>query len=96
MDADEAFTRADLFQKLFSYKHNWCNTTTGISKAMLDVSVLRNNVSFVIQAIDICQDPDNSDTATANANVLVRINNHFYRMEQAYKENKLWLYHDHN
>jgi hypothetical protein len=33
----------------------------------------------VIQAIDISQDPDNSDTSAANGNVLVRINNHFYR-----------------
>jgi hypothetical protein len=28
---------------------------------------------------DICQDPDNSDTATSNANILVRINHHQYR-----------------
>ena len=29
--------------------------------------------------IDISQDPENSDTSSANANILVRINNHFYR-----------------
>jgi hypothetical protein len=35
--------------------------------------------TFAVQAIDISQDPDNSDTSTSNANILVRINNHFYR-----------------
>ena len=35
--------------------------------------------TFVVQAIDISQDPENSDTGSANANILVRINNHFYR-----------------
>jgi len=33
----------------------------------------------VVQAIDISQDPNNSDVATSNANIMVRINNHFYR-----------------
>ena len=54
-------------------------TTTGISKQQLDVSVSGTATTFAIQAIDISQDPDNSDTSTANANVLVRINNHFFR-----------------
>ena len=78
MDADAAFTRADLYQN-YSVSTGGGNTTTGISEVQLDVSVSGTNASFVIQAIDISQDPDNSDTATANANVLVRINKHFYR-----------------
>ena len=78
MDADEAFTRADLYQN-YSVTTGSGNTTTGISEVQLDVSVSGTNASFVIQAIDISQDPDNSDTTTANANVLVRINKHFYR-----------------
>lgn len=78
MDADAAFTRADLYQN-YSATTGGGNTTTGISEVQLDVSVSGTNASFVIQAIDISQDPDNSDTATANANVLVRINKHFYR-----------------
>ena len=78
MDADAAFTRADLYQN-YSVTTGSGNTTTGISEVQLDVSVSGTNASFVIQAIDISQDPDNSDTATANANVLVRINKHFYR-----------------
>ena len=54
-------------------------TQTGISKQQLDVSVSGTATTFAIQAIDISQDPDNSDTSVANANVLVRINNHFFR-----------------
>ena len=78
MDADAAFTRADLYQN-YSVTTGGGNTTTGISEVQLDVSVSGTNASFVIQAIDISQDPDNSDTTAANANVLVRINKHFYR-----------------
>ena len=77
VDADEAFTRADLFRN-YSVTNTTGVTQTGISKAQLDVSVSGTATTFAIQAIDICQDPDNDQTG-ANANVLVRINNHFYR-----------------
>ena len=77
-DADAAFTRADLF-KNYSMTNTTGVTQTGISKTQLDVSVSGTASTFVVQAIDISQDPDNSDTSSANANVLVRINNHFYR-----------------
>ena len=78
VDADEAFTRADLY-KNYSVTNTTGVTQTGISKAQLDVSASGTAQTFVIQAIDISQDPDNSDTGTSNANILVRINNHFYR-----------------
>tara|TARA_Y100001968_G_scaffold186381_1_gene170779 strand:- start:183 stop:758 length:576 start_codon:yes stop_codon:yes gene_type:complete len=78
MDADATFARADLYQN-YSVSTGGGNTTTGISEVQLDVSVSGTNASFVIQAIDISQDPDNSDTANPNANILVRINKHFYR-----------------
>ncbi len=78
VDADEAFTRADLF-KNYSVTNTTGVTQTGISKAQLDVSVSGTATTFAVQAIDISQDPDNSDTANANANVLVRLNNHFYK-----------------
>jgi len=78
VDADEAFTRADLY-KNYSVTNTTGVTQTGISKAQLDVSNSGLTATFVIQAIDISQDPDNSDTGTSNANILVRINNHFYR-----------------
>jgi len=78
IDADAAFTRADLY-KNYSVTNTTGVNATGISKAQLDVSVSGVTATFAIQAIDISQDPDNSDTSNANANVLVRINNHFYR-----------------
>ena len=78
MNADAAFTRADLF-KNYSLDSNSGSTTTGISQAMLDVGTSGTATTFAIQAIDISQDPENSDVSTSNANVLVRINNHFYR-----------------
>ena len=78
VDADAAFTRADLY-KNYSVTNTTGVTQTGISKAQLDVSASGTAATFVVQAIDISQDPDNSDTGNANANILVRINNHFYR-----------------
>ena len=78
MDADEAFTRADLYAN-YSVTNTTGVTQTGISKVQLDVSATGTASTFVVQAIDISQDPDNSDTATSNANILVRINNLFYR-----------------
>ena len=78
MDADEAFTRANLYAN-YSVTNTTGVTQTGISKVQLDVSATGTAATFVVQAIDISQDPDISDTATSNANILVRINNHFYR-----------------
>ena len=78
IDADEAFTRANLFAN-YSVTNTTGVTQTGISIVQLDVSATGTAATFVVQAIDISQDPDNSDTATSNANILVRINNHFYR-----------------
>jgi len=77
-DADTVFTRAMLY-KNYSVTNTTGVTQTGISKAQLDVGASGTATTFVIQAIDISQDPDNSDTTSANANILVRINNHFYR-----------------
>ena len=78
MDADAAFTRADLF-KNYSVTTAGGVTQTGISSVQLDVSASGTAATFAVQAIDISQDPDNSDTSVSNANVLVRINNHFFR-----------------
>jgi|TARA_R110001583_G_scaffold24131_1_gene88331 hypothetical protein len=78
MDADEAFTRANLFAN-YSVSNTTGVTQTGISKVQLDVSATGTAATFAVQAIDISQDPENSDTGTSNANILVRINNHFFR-----------------
>tara|TARA_R110000850_G_scaffold1557_2_gene8640 strand:+ start:472 stop:1059 length:588 start_codon:yes stop_codon:yes gene_type:complete len=77
-DADAVFARANLFSN-YGMTNTTGVTQTGISKAQLDVSVVGTANTFVVQAIDICQDPDNNDTTSANANILVRINNHFFR-----------------
>ena len=78
MDADATFARADCF-KNYSVTNATGNNTTGISEVQLDVSVSGTNASFIIQAMDISQDPGNSEETSANGNVLVRINKHFYR-----------------
>ena len=78
MDADDTFTRAGLFAN-YSVTNTTGVTQTGISKVQLDVSTAGTASTFVVQAIDISQDPDNSDVSASNGNVLVRINNHFYR-----------------
>ena len=78
VDADATFARADIF-KNYSLTTVSGNTKTGISSQQLDVDVSGTDTTFVVQAIDISQDPDNSDVSAANGNVLVRINNHFFR-----------------
>jgi len=78
IDADEAFTRADLFRN-YSVTTASGVTQTGISSVQLDVSASGTAATFAVQAIDITQDPENQDTTVSNANILVRINNHFYR-----------------
>lgn len=78
VDANAAFTRADLF-KNYSLTNVTGNTLTGISEKQLDVSVSGITTTFAVQAIDIQEGATDSDTSTSGVNVLVRINNHFYR-----------------
>jgi len=78
VDADATFARADLFNN-YTLTAVSGNTKTGNSLQQLAVATSGITGTFVVQAIDISQDPDNSDTSSANANILVRINNHFYR-----------------
>ncbi len=78
MDADLSFVRADLF-KNYSVTSATGVTQTGISSVQLDVSASGIASTFAVQAIDITQDPENSDVTVSNANILVRINNHFFR-----------------
>ena len=78
IDSDGAFAVADIF-KNFSVTNVTGNTQTGISKVQLDYSVSGTTGTFVIQAIDISQDPDNDEAGAANGDILVRIDNHFYR-----------------
>ncbi len=76
--ADAVFAVADLF-KNYQVTNLSGSTKTGISQVMLDVSESGTLGTYVVQAIDISQDPANSDVTVSNITVLVRINNHFYR-----------------
>ena len=78
INADETFAVADIF-KNYSVNNVTGSTQTGISLVQLDVSESGTAGTYVVQAIDISQDPNNNDVATSNANIMVRINNHFYR-----------------
>ena len=78
MNANATFARADIYQN-YEVTDVTGNTDTGISKVELNVANSGTNASYMIRAIDISQDASNSDVASANANILVKINNHFYR-----------------
>jgi hypothetical protein len=78
IDSDGAFAAADIF-KNFAITTATGNTLTGISEVQLDYSVSGLTTSgTVLQAIDVSQDVSNDDAGSANVDVLVRINNHFY------------------
>jgi hypothetical protein len=76
--ADESFPNANLFAN-YSVVATAGDTASGQSREVLDVSTGDSSSTFVLQAIDISQDPDNSDQTTSNVNVLVRINAHQYK-----------------
>jgi len=58
------------------------NTQTGISYVQLDGGSANTTNTLPLMAIDISQDPQNNDTSATNANIVVRINNHFYKQNQ--------------
>ena len=76
IQADDTFPVADLFGNFDIVYTNSGSTTTGISGAELDVTTGATTTSLPLKAIDISQDPENSDVGTANTNVLVVIQNH--------------------
>jgi hypothetical protein len=78
VDSDGAFAVADIF-KNFAITTGAGNTLTGISEVQMDFSVSGLTTSgTVLQAIDVSQDTQNETAGSANVDVLVRINNHFY------------------
>ena len=54
------------------------NTINGQSKTELDATVENAGVTGQLRIVRICEDPDNSDIASTNANWIVRINEHQY------------------
>ena len=78
IDSDGAFAVADIF-KNFHVTNVTGNTVTGTSKVQLDYSSSGIQTTITLQAIDISQDVDNDEAGAVNVDVLVRINNHFYK-----------------
>jgi len=80
VQADAAFPVADLFGNFDIVDNSPVgDTTSGISNMEVSVVTGATTATLPLKAIDISQDPLNSDVATANTNVLVIINNHLFR-----------------
>ena len=76
VQSDEAFPVADLFGNFDIVEQSPVGSTlSGKSNAELDTSTGATTATLPLKAIDISQDPDNSDVASANTNVLVVIQN---------------------
>ena len=78
IDSDGAFAVADIF-KNFQVTNVSGNTVTGTSEVQLDYSASGIKTTITLQAIDISQDVGNDEAGVVNVDVLVRINNHFYK-----------------
>ena len=83
IQADDTFPVADLFGNFDIVYTSSGSTVTGISGAELDVATGATTTSLPLKAIDISGDPENSDVATANTNVLVVIQNHIFGVKGA-------------
>ena len=79
VQGNAAFPVADLFGNFDIVDNDPVgDITSGISNVELAVSTGATTATLPLKAIDISQDPLNSDVATANTNVLVVINNHLF------------------
>ena len=77
VQADDTFPVADLFGNFDIVDQSTTgDTTSGRSNMELDVTTGATTTTLPLKAIDISQDPDNSDVASANTNVMVVIQNH--------------------
>jgi len=83
VQADDTFPVADLFGNFDIVYTSAGSTKTGISGAELDVTTGATNTNLPIKAIDISEDPNNSDTGAANTNVLVVIQNLIFGVKSA-------------
>tara|TARA_R100000657_G_C4617939_1_gene69017 strand:+ start:132 stop:716 length:585 start_codon:yes stop_codon:yes gene_type:complete len=59
------------------------NTINGQSKTEMNSTVANAGAAAQLRIIRICEDPENSDIASANANWIVRINEHQYYADKA-------------
>ena len=78
-----AFPIADLFGNFDIVYTTAGSTKTGISGAELQVTDGGTATTLSVKAIDISEDPANSDVAAAHTNVLVTIQNHLYGIKGA-------------
>ena len=77
VQADDTFPVADLFGNFDIVDGSPVgDTKSGRSKLELDVTTGATTDTLPLKAIDISEDPDNSDVASANTNVLCVIQNH--------------------
>jgi hypothetical protein len=83
IQADDTFPVADLLGNFDIVYTNSGSTSTGISGAELDVTTGATTAGLPLKAIDISGDPENSDVATANTNVLCVIQNHICGQKSA-------------
>jgi len=83
VQADDTFPVTDLFGNFDIVYTSAGSTSTGISGAELDVTTGATNTNLPIKAIDISEDPNNSDTGAANTNVLVVIQNSIFGVKSA-------------
>ena len=78
IQADAAFPVADLFGNFDIVDATAGSTVSGNSRTELDVTTGATTAGLPLKAIDISQDPENSDVSAANTNVVVKINNHLF------------------
>jgi len=79
IQADDTFPVADLFGNFDIVDQSPVgDTNSGISRMELDVTTGATTATLPLKAIDISQDPENSDVSSANTNVVVMINNHLF------------------
>jgi hypothetical protein len=83
VQADDTFPVTDLFGNFDIVYTSAGSTSTGISGAELDVTTGATATTLPIKAIDISEDPNNSDTGSANTNVLVVIQNSVFGVKGA-------------
>ena len=79
INADATFTVSHLFAN-YKIVATTGSTLSGQGREALDVSTADSSSTFVLKAVDISQDPNNSDTtASSGVNVLVVLNAHSYK-----------------
>jgi hypothetical protein len=84
VQADDTFPVADLFGNFdIVDQATTGDTSSGRSNVELDVTTGATTTTLPLKAIDISQDPDNDDVASANTNVLVVIQNHIAGVKSA-------------